>query len=190
MSSSSCAYVFSVIGSLFRQPLLLCIQVCHFPLVLCVWQVFEWALGLPTLLIFRVCVFRTMPPKSHGSKAPIKESSSKIPKGARDENLPINPPIQPPSIPKAPAKTFIDGIPFNVFQAKFCRDQYTKVYPQRSLVIERQLHLDFFLNIPILELFVKLGWLSLATFTGIACAPIVQMFYLNIIEHDLDESYL
>ena len=141
-------------------------------------RVFEW-------VVWELCLQKVVE-----AKPLSKRSSSRTSKGAWDENLPINPPIQPPSIPKAPAKTFIDGIPFNVFQAKFCRDQYTKVYPQRSLVIERQLYLDFFLNIPILDLFVKLGWLSLETITGIACAPIVQMFYLNIIEHDLDESYL
>ena len=39
-------------------------------------------------------------------------------------------------------------------------------------------------------MFVELGWLPLANFTGTACAPIVQMLYSNIIEHDLDESYL
>ncbi|RVW15001.1 Copia protein [Vitis vinifera] len=93
------------------------------------------------------------------SKAPVKGSSSRTSKGARDENLSIIPSIQPPSIPKAPAKTSIDGIPFNAFPAK-------------------------------LYLFVELGWLPLANFTGSACAPIVRMFYSNIIEHDLDQSYL
>ncbi|RVW35244.1 hypothetical protein CK203_085858 [Vitis vinifera] len=57
-------------------------------------------------------------------------SSSRTSKGARDENLPIIPFIQPPSIPKAPTKTSIDGIPFNAFPTKFRRDQYTKVYRQ------------------------------------------------------------
>ncbi|RVW61650.1 Copia protein [Vitis vinifera] len=70
------------------------------------------------------------------------------------------------------------------------RDQYTKVYRQRSLVLERQLHLESFLDTPIPDLFVELGWLPLANFTGSTCAPIVRMFYSNIIEHDLDESYL
>ncbi|RVW68348.1 hypothetical protein CK203_064542 [Vitis vinifera] len=98
--------------------------------------------------------------------------------------------LLPPSIPKAPAKTSIDGIPFNAFPAKFCRDQYTKVYRQRSLVLERQLHLESFLDTPIPDLFVELGWLPLANFTKSACVPIVRMFYSNIIEHDLDESYL
>ena len=78
-------------------------------------------------------------------------------KGARDENLPINPPVQPPSIPKASAKTFIDGIHCNVFLKNFGRDLYTKVYRQRSLVLERQLHLESFLDTPIPSLFVKLG---------------------------------
>lgn len=131
-----------------------------------------------------------MPPKCRKSKAPVKGSSSRTSKGARDENLSIIPSIQPPSIPKAPAKTSIDGIPFNAFPAKLCRDQYTKVYRQRSLVLERQLHLESFLDTPIPDLFVELGWLPLANFTGSACAPIVRMFYSNIIEHDLDQSYL
>ncbi|KAL6348247.1 hypothetical protein AAG906_005539 [Vitis piasezkii] len=90
-----------------------------------------------------------MPPKGRRSKAPVQGSSSRTSKGARDENLPIIPSIQPPSIPKAPAKTSIDGIPFNAFPAKLCRDQYTKVYRQRSLVLERQLHLESFLDTPI-----------------------------------------
>ncbi|RVW89839.1 hypothetical protein CK203_034430 [Vitis vinifera] len=32
--------------------------------------------------------------------------------------------------------------------------------------------------------------IGLQSFTRIVCAPVVQMFYLKIIEHDLDESYL
>ena len=131
-----------------------------------------------------------MPPKCRRSKAPVKGSSSRTSKGARDENLPIIPSIQPPSIPKAPTKTSIDGIPFNAFPTKFRRDQYTKVYRQRSLFLERQLHLKNFLDTPIPNLFVELGWLPLANFPQIDCAPIVLMFYSNIIEHDLDESYL
>ncbi|RVX07780.1 hypothetical protein CK203_021864 [Vitis vinifera] len=98
--------------------------------------------------------------------------------------------LLPPSIPKAPTKTSIDGIHFNAFPAKFCRDQYTKVYRKRSLVLERQLHLESFLDTPIPDLFVELGWIPLAKFTGTTCALIVQMFYSNTIEHDLDESYL
>lgn len=71
------------------------------------------------------------------------------------------------------------------------RDIYTKVYRHRSLVLERQLnHLDSFKDTPIPALFVELDWISLAGFTGTICAPIVCMFYLNIIEQDLDESYL
>ncbi|KAJ9692515.1 hypothetical protein PVL29_011529 [Vitis rotundifolia] len=118
-----------------------------------------------------------MPPKGHKRKALIKGSSSKTSKGARDENLSLIPHVQTPSIPKAPAKTSIDGIPFNAFPAKFFRDQYTKIYQS-------------FLDTPIPQLFVELGWLPLANFTGVACALIVRMFYSNIIEHDLDESYL
>ena len=114
-----------------------------------------------------------MPPKGRKSKAPVKGSSSRTSKGARDENLPIIPSIQPLSIPKAPVKTSIDGIPFNAFLAKFCRDQYIKVYRQRSLVLERQLHLESFLDTPIPDLFVELGWLPLANFTESACASIV-----------------
>ncbi|KAJ9673019.1 hypothetical protein PVL29_026341 [Vitis rotundifolia] len=98
-----------------------------------------------------------MPPKGRRSKAPVKGSSSKTSKRARNENLPINPPVQPPCIPKAPAKTSIDGIHFNAFLAKFCKDLYTKVFPN---------------------------------FSGTTCASLVQMFYSNIIEYDLDESYL
>lgn len=85
-------------------------------------------LDLPTLLVFRACVFRTMPLKVHGRKAPVKGSSSKTLKGALDKNLPINLPIQTSSIPKASVKTFIDGIPFNAFLVKFYKDLYSKVY--------------------------------------------------------------
>ncbi|RVW89598.1 hypothetical protein CK203_036446 [Vitis vinifera] len=148
------------------------------------------ALVVIAFLVCTVDYLGNMPPKCRRSKAPVKGSSSRTSKGARDENLSIIPSIQPPSIPKAPAKTSIDGIPFNAFPAKFCRDQYTKVYRQRSLVLERKLHLESFLDTPIPDLFVELGWLPLANFTGSACAPIVRMFYSNIIEHDLDESYL
>ncbi|KAL6314358.1 hypothetical protein AAG906_021187 [Vitis piasezkii] len=74
-----------------------------------------------------------MPLKGRGSKAPIKGSSSRTPKGTWNENLPINPPIQTPSIPKTPAKTFIDGIPFNAFLEKFYRNLYTKSYLKSSL---------------------------------------------------------
>ena len=138
-------------------------------------------LDLPTLLVFRARVFRTMPLKVHGRKAPVKGSSSKTLKSARDENLPINPPIQTPSILKALAKTSIDGIPFNAFLIKFCRDLYTKVYYERSLVLKRQLHLESFLDTPILALFVELGWLLIVGFIRTVCVPIVCMFYLNII---------
>ena len=122
-------------------------------------QRFEWALGLPTPLIFKVLVLRTMPPKGRRSKALVKGSSSRTPKSVRDENLPINPPIQTPNIPKALVKTSIDGIHFNAFPKKSCRDLYTKVYRQRSFILERQLHLELFLNIPIPTLFAELGWL-------------------------------
>ena len=67
---------------------------------------------------------------------------------------------------------------------------YTKDYRQRSLVLKRQLHLESFLDTPISTMFVELGWLPLASFTETMCDPIVRMFYSNIIEHDLDESYL
>ena len=67
---------------------------------------------------------------------------------------------------------------------------YTKDYRQRSLVLKRQLHLESFLDTPISTMFVELGWLPLASFTRTMCDPIVRMFYSNIIEHDLDESYL
>ena len=100
-----------------------------------------------------------MPPKGRRSKALVKGSSSRTPKSVRDENLPINPPIQTPNIPKAPTKTSIDGIHFNAFPKKSCRDLYTKVYRQRSFILERQLHLELFLNIPIPTLFAELGWL-------------------------------
>lgn len=131
-----------------------------------------------------------MPPKGRGSKAPIKGSFSRTLKGARNENLPINPLVQPPSIPKAPAKASIDGIPFNAFSTKLDRDLYTKVYHHMSLVLKRHLHLDSFNDTPIPTLFAELDWLPLASFTKIACAPIVYMFYSNIIEYDLDGSYL
>ena len=114
-----------------------------------------------------------MPPKGRRSKAPVKGSSSRTSEGARDENLPIIPSIQPPSIPKAPTKTSIGWIPFNAFPTKFCRDQYTKVYRQRSLVLERQLHLESFLDTPIPDPFVELGWLPLENFIGSVCASIV-----------------
>ena len=77
-----------------------------------------------------------MPLKSHVRKALVKGSSFRTPKGARHENLPINPPIQTLSIPKAPTKTSIDEIPFNDFPKKFYKDLYTKVYHQRFLVLE------------------------------------------------------
>ena len=198
-SSSSYGRVFSITGSLFRQILILCIQVCHPPLVLCVCIGFLFKhsdkglsgrRGLPVILVFRVRVFKTMPLKGHGSKAPIKGSSSKTLKGTRNENLPINPPIQTPSIPKTPAKTFIDGIHFNTFSEKFHRNLYIKVYHQRFFFLERQLHLESFLDTPIPIMFVELGWLPLAGFIRTVCAPIVHMFYLNIIKHDLDESHL
>ncbi|KAJ9701071.1 hypothetical protein PVL29_006429 [Vitis rotundifolia] len=112
-----------------------------------------------------------MPPKGRGSKAIVQGSSSRTSKGAH-------------------AKTSINGIIFNIFLKKFCRDLYIKVFHQRSLVLEKKLYLEYFLDTTIPALFVELGWLSLTNFTGTACAPFVQMFYSNIIEHDLDESYL
>ncbi|RVW78530.1 hypothetical protein CK203_049772 [Vitis vinifera] len=82
-----------------------------------------------------------MPPKGRGNKAPVKGSSSRTSKGSRYKNLPINPSVQPPSIPKAPIKTSIDGI--------------LAMFSQKS---------------------------SVETYT--------PRFYSNIIELDLDESYL
>ena len=102
-------------------------------------RLFEWIvlyliLFQSLVAWFFVFLLRTMPPKGRGSKAPIKGSFFRTSKGARDENLPINPPVQPSSIPKAPGKTSIDGIPFNAFPKKFYRDLYTKDYRQRSLI--------------------------------------------------------
>ncbi|RVW13265.1 hypothetical protein CK203_109401 [Vitis vinifera] len=74
-----------------------------------------------------------MPLKGHGRKDSVKGSSSKTLKGALDENLPINIPIQTSSIPKASTKTFIDGIPFNAFLVKFYKDLYSKSYLKSSL---------------------------------------------------------
>ena len=102
----------------------------------------------------------------------------------------VNPPIQPPYIPRAPMKATIDGIPFSALPAKICRDSYTKVYQHMSLVLKRQLHLDSFKDISIPKLFAELHWIPLASFIRTAWAPIIFLFYLNIIEHDLDESYL
>lgn len=87
-------------------------------------------------------------------------------------------------------KASIDGIPFNAFPAKFCRDLYTKVYHHKSFVLERQIHLDSFKDTQIPALFEELDWLPLAGFTRTIFAPTIRIFYLNIIEHDLDESYL
>ncbi|RVW45730.1 hypothetical protein CK203_095008 [Vitis vinifera] len=107
-----------------------------------------------------------MPPKGRRSKAHVKGSSSRTSKGARDENLPIVPSIQPPSIPKAPAK-----LPLMGFLLMLSRQSSVETSTPRFIVRE-------------------LEWLPLANFTRSTCAPIVRMFYSNIIEHDLDESYL
>lgn len=82
--------------------------------------------------------------KCRRSKTPIKGSSFRTKNGDRDENLPINPPIQTLSILRALMKASIDRISFNVFPAKFCKDLYTKVYHHKSFVLERQIHLDSF----------------------------------------------
>ncbi|RVW49722.1 hypothetical protein CK203_069980 [Vitis vinifera] len=74
--------------------------------------------------------------------------------------------IYPSFQPLSPAKTSIDGIP-----SMLSRQNYVETSTLRFIVRE-------------------LGWLPLANFTGSACAPIVRMFYSNIIEHDLDQSYL
>lgn len=50
--------------------------------------------------------------------------------------------------------------------------------------------MDSFKDTPIPTLFVKLDCIPLEGFTRIACAHIVRLFYLNIIEHDWDESDL
>ena len=133
-----------------RSPYSSVFRFVHPPLVLLVSfcvkfshsRLFEWIvlyliLFQSLVLWFFVFLLRTMPPKGCGSKTLVKGLSSKTPKSARDENLLINPPVQPPSIPKALAKTSIDGNPFNAFPVKFCSDLYTKDYRQRSLVLER-----------------------------------------------------
>ena len=76
----------------------------------------------------------------------------------------VNPPIQPPYIPRAPMKATIDGIPFSALPVKICRDLYTKVYQHMSLVLKRQLHLDSFKDISIPKLFAELHWIPLASF--------------------------
>ncbi|KAL6327657.1 hypothetical protein AAG906_022220 [Vitis piasezkii] len=83
-------------------------------------------------------------------------------------------PVSPRLLQKLPLMGFLQCFPQNYVETKTLR----------------QLHLESFLNTPIPYLFVELGWLPLANFIGTVCAPIVRMFYLNIIEHDLDESYL
>ena len=187
-SSSPCSSVYRFV----HPPLVLLVSFCvrFFHSRLFAWIVLYLILFQSLVDWFFVFLLRTMPPKGRGSKVLIQGSSSETPKSARDENLPINPSVQPPSIPKAPVKTSIDEIAFNAFSTKFCRNLYTKDYHQRSIVLERQLHLESFLNTSIPVLFVELGWLPLTSFTGTVCAPIVRMFYSNIIEHDLDESYL
>lgn len=102
----------------------------------------------------------------------------------------INPPIQTPTIPRAPTKATIDGIPFNAFPTKICRYSYTNVYRYKSLVLEQQLHLDSFKDTQILVLFEELEWIPLVRFLGTAYALIIHLFDSNIIEHDLNESYL
>lgn len=87
-------------------------------------------------------------------------------------------------------KASIDGIPFNAFPVKFCRDLYTKVYHHKSFVLERQIHLDSFKDTQIPAFFEELDWLPLTGFTRTTFAPTIRIFYLNITEHDLDESYL
>lgn len=74
-------------------------------------------------------------------------------------------------------KASIDGIPFNAFLTKFCRDLYTKVYRHKSFVLERQIHLDSFKDTQIPALFEELDWIPLASFVRSACIAIVRMFY-------------
>ena len=74
-------------------------------------KLFEWVvlyliLFQSLVAWFFIFLLRTMPPKGPRSKALIKGSFSRTSKGARDENLPINPPVQPPSIPKGSCKNF------------------------------------------------------------------------------------
>lgn len=86
-------------------------------------------------------------------------------------------------------KASIDGIPFNAFPEKFYRDLYTKVYHHKFLFsIDKFIWTHLKTQIP--ALFEELDWLPLGSFTRTACAPIAHMFYSNITEHDLDESYL
>ena len=62
-------------------------------------RLFEWIVLY--LILFQsfwllgslYCLLRTMPPTGRKSKAPVKGSSSRTLKGARDENLPINPAV-------------------------------------------------------------------------------------------------
>ena len=105
-----------------------------------------------------------MPLKHCGSKVSIRGSSSRSRNGGWDEIMLVNPPIQPPYIPRAPMKATINGILFSALLVKICRDSYTKVYQHMSLVLKRQLHLDSFKDIPIPKLFAELDWIPLAGF--------------------------
>lgn len=103
--------------------------------------------------------------------------------------MPINPPIQTPTIPKAPAKATIDGIPFNAFPTKICKDSYANVYRHRSLVLEQQLHLDSFKDTN--SNFVYRTLMDPSSRIHQDClssyCPSIRFKY---IEHFLDESYL
>lgn len=85
----------------------------------------------------------SMLPKHHGGKAPLSKPSSRSHNGGQDENVP-NDPLPTFTIPKGLTKSSIDSIPFFILPSKICRDRYTKFYRYRSVVLERQLHLDSF----------------------------------------------
>ena len=80
------------------------------------------------LFRFLYLVLRIMSPKRCGSKVPVRGSNSRSQNGGWDENMHVNPYIQPPNIPKASTKATIDGILFSAIPTKICRDSYTNVY--------------------------------------------------------------
>ena len=74
-----------------------------------------------------------------GSKAPIRKSNSKSHNKDQDGNVPIDPLLLTPTIPRAlekkKKKKTIDSISSNVFIARSCREMYTNVYQNRSFGI-------------------------------------------------------
>ena len=89
-----------------RSPYSSVFRFVHPPLVLLVSfcvkfshsRLFEWIvlyliLFQSLVAWFFVFLLRIVPSKGRGSKTPIKGSSSRTPNGARDENLPTNPPV-------------------------------------------------------------------------------------------------